>query len=170
MNNNESDFINSILHGNESYFESQETEYNTLDNITNKRDEALYYLYEHYLESPKNQENLKRYLNTMSDYEYVEDSDTLNYGDFVRYPLLDDLDDIKIHTGGYIAKLEPVNKFGQPLPHLFLLKGPRAQEQPNGIKKAHYWHLRKDSIIFRKLTQDDKLKASIAELLADLLN
>jgi hypothetical protein len=170
MDKNESDFINNILSGSESYLESDEQDYKTIDAITSKREEALYYLYEQYLSSETNQNNLGKYLETMTDYEYVEDSNELNYGDFVRYPILDDLDDIKIHTGGYIAKLEPVNKFGEPLHHLFLLKAPRAQENTFGIKKTPYWHLRKDSIIFRKLTQDDKLKASIAELLADLLD
>lgn len=170
MDKNDSDFINNILNGYEGYLEADEIKYDTIDNITNKREEALYYLYENYLGSEKNIENLKKYLDTMTDYEYVENSDQLNYGDFVRYPLLDDLNDIKIHTGGYIAKLEPVNKFGEALPHLFLLKAPRTQETITGIKKTPYWHLRKDSIIFRKLTQDDKLKASIAELLSDLLD
>ena len=170
MDNSELDFINNILTGNESYLEADEQEYKTTDNIKNKREEALYYLYEQYLDSEKNQENLTKYLSTMSDYEYVENSDQLNYGDFVRYPILDDLDDIKMHTGGYIAKLEPVSKFGKPLPHLFLLKAPKTIEKFAGIKKTPYWNLRKDSIIFRKLTQDDKLKASIAELLSDLLD
>ena len=41
-------------------------------------------------------------------------------------------------------------------------------EDDSRNKKRGYWYLFKDSIIFRKLNQDDKLNASIAELLNDL--
>lgn len=170
MDNDELDFINNILTGSNGYLESKENNNKTTLDIDEKREEALYYIYENYIDSQQNQYNLEYYLETMTEYEYVEDNNDINYGDYIRYPLLDDLDDIKMHSGGYLAKLDPVNKFGEDLPHLFLLKSPRARDGPFGIKKNLYWNIRKDTIIFRKLTQDDKLKASIAELLNDLLD
>jgi len=170
MNNDELSFINNILSGNESYLESANADHTTTKDINNKREEALYYIYENYIESQQNQYNIEYYLDTMTEYEYVDNPDKINYGDYIRYPILDDLTDIKMHTGGYIAKLDPQNKYGEVLPHLFLLKSPRAKETNFGIKKAMYWSIRKDTIVFRKLTQDDKLKASIAELLNNLLD
>jgi hypothetical protein len=170
MNNNELDFINNILNGDNGYIEADEITHKTTQDIHDKREEALFYIFEKYIDIEQNQCNLEYYLETMTEYEYIEDYDNLNYGDFIRYPLLDDLTDIRMHTGGYIAKLDPHNKYGEVLPHLFLLKSPRAKENKFGIKKQMYWSIQKDSIIFRKLTQDDKLKASIAELLDDLLD
>jgi len=169
MNNDELDFVNNILNGNESYLESEETNYKTLEEIDEKREEALYYIYENYLEHDNNKYNLQLYLDSMAEYEYIENYEDINYGDYIRYPILDDLTDIKMHTGGYIAKINATNKFGEVLTHLFLLKGPRAQDV-GPFKKTLYWNIQKDTIIFRKLTQDDKLKASVAELLSELFD
>jgi hypothetical protein len=170
MDNNELDFVNNILDGNNGYLESNNEHNKTLQEIDDKREESLYYLYEHYLDSDDNKYNLQLYLDSMSEYEYIDNYNDIEYGDYIRYPILDDLLDIKMHTGGFVAKTNPNNKYGEPLPHLFLLKGPRAKQLKFGFKKNVYWNIRKDSIIFRKLTQDDKLKASVAELLEDLLD
>jgi hypothetical protein len=169
MNNDELDFVNNILNGDNGHLESEETDYKTLEEIDEKREEVLFYIYENYLQYDNNKYNLQLYLDSMNDYEYVENYEDLDYGDYIRYPILDDLTDIRMHTGGFIAKIDATNKFGEVLPHLLLLKGPRAREV-GPFKKIVYWNIRKDTIIFRKLTQDDKLKASIAELLDDLLD
>lgn len=170
MDNDELDFVNQILTGNNGYLESKDTNDKTLQEIDDKREEALYYLYENYLDSDDNKYNLQIYLDSMRDYEYVENYEDIQYGDYIRYPILDDLNNIKIHTGGFVAKIDPYNKHGQILPHLFLLKSPRAKELKYGFKKTIYWNIKKNNILFRKLTQDDKLKASVAELLEDLLD
>lgn len=170
MDDDELDFVNQILTGNDGYLESKDDYTKTLQEIDDKREEVLYYIYKDYLDSDDNKYNLQLYLDTMKEYEYVEDYEDIDYGDYIRYPLFDDLDDIRIHTGGFVAKLDPHNKYGKPLSHLFLLKGPRSKELKYGFKKPIYWNIKKDTIIFRKLTQDDKLKASVAELLEDLLD
>jgi hypothetical protein len=170
MDNDELDFVNQILSGGDGYLESNDECAKTLQDIDDKREEILYYIYQDYLESDNNKYNIGLYLETMTEYEYVEDYEDIEYGDYIRYPILDDLDDIKMHTGGFIAKTNPHNKYGEPLPHLFLLKGPRSKELKFGFKKPVYWNIKKNNILFRKLTQDDKLKASVAELLEDLLD
>lgn len=169
MNNDEMDFINKILSGEESYLESSDG-HQTLEEIEEKREEALYYIYENYLDSENNIENLDHYLKNMKEYEYIEDNTDISIGDYIRYPILDDLNNIKLHTGGYVAKLSGTDKEGNDRPHLFMLKSAVAKEDIYGFKKKGFWTIYKDSIIFRKLTQDDKLNASIAELLNDLLD
>lgn len=167
MDEEELNFVNQILSGNNGYLESS-LEHRTLQEIDEKREEALYYLYENYLDSDDNKYNLNLYLESMNEYEYVEDITDLNNGDYIRYPILDDLSDIKMHSGAYIATMTPTSKYGNKLEHLLLLKAPRPTETAFGFKKDIHWNINKDSIIFRKLTQNDKLNASIAELLDDL--
>lgn len=167
MDNNEMDFINKILDGDNGYLESIEP-HQTLEEIDEKREESLFYIYENYLDSEQNKENLSFYVENMKEYEYIDDPNDLYVGNYIRYPMLDDLTNIQMHRGGYIAKINSTDKDGNQLPHLLMLKSPVKRDDANGIKKYSYWNIYKDSIIFRKLNQDDKLNASIAELMNDL--
>ena len=167
MNDDEINFINQILGGEESYLESTQ-DHQTLEEIDEKREEALFYIYENYLDSENNQANLSYYIENMTEYEYVDDANDLSRGDYIRYPLLDDLTNITMHPGGYVKKLSGTDKKGHDLDHLLMLNSVFDTEDEDGNKKKGIWNIFKDTIIFRKLNQDDKLNASVAELLNSL--
>lgn len=137
----------------------------SFDQIKEKREEALFCVFQNYLGSQQNRNNLAHYLNNLNEYEYVDDVNTINIGDIVRHVLFDDLDNIRLHKGAQVAKLSANKNDGMVQEHLLLMRS-----LGDSKKKLPFWCLRKDSVLFRKLTSDDKIKTSINELISDFLD
>lgn len=148
------DFVNGVL---DSYdIDNDETKYKSFDEIKDKREEVLYYIYENYLQVAKNQYRLAHYLESMEDYEYIEDPSDIMIGDYVRYVDLTDLDDITIKRGGIVANIVPTQS------------GEYMIRFTSGTRDA-VWCKKMDNIFFRKMNEDQKLNASIMQMFGDIL-
>lgn len=164
MNNDELNFINNILDDDDDsnlILEDTGQYSKTLDQVQTDREEALLTIYYPYINYPKNEENLKYYLSSLADYQYVDDVESLKCRDVICYPDLQNEENIYFKYA-MVMTTTPYDKYGKLLSHLIRVCSFRYKDTGKGI-----WYVSKeDSIIFRKITKNDEDKMLIAELLS----
>ena len=121
---------------------------NLLQDIHKVKQIVVNNIFKGYLDGfPQNQKNKKNILTQLKDYAYVDDCNDLKAKQYIRYINNQNVENIKLIQGGfYVRKTK---------------KG-RLLLSRNYIR---FWTASPQSIIFRKLTNDEKIKSAMYELL-----
>ena len=121
----------------------------TLERIKKQREKIINNVYKNILtdEFPKNIENKERALQKLDEYQYIQDITNLTRMRYIRYFTKDKSGNTYLASGGIFNKL---------INDKILL----CQFSTNS-----FWSIPSDSIIFKKMNDDEKLQCAICEVI-----
>jgi hypothetical protein len=99
------------------------------------------------LQLPKNK--LKEFHNKLKEYRYVDEIKDINYGCFLRWINLKNIDDVKLTNGGYLCDIQ-INDTGVGI----ICKN---------IFNRHFYINMNEILLFQKLTDQEKILLSVMD-------
>lgn len=99
------------------------------------------------LQLPKNK--LKEFHNKLKEYRYVDEIKDINYGCFLRWINLKNIDDFKLTNGGYLCDIQ-INDTGVGI----ICKN---------IFNRHFYINMNEILLFQKLTDQEKILLSVMD-------